>query len=91
MRCRPVTVINGVITIKVKVYIPAFVNHTQIDSQGYVTLDANATLADLFHHLEIPLPLRLSFLYMVNYEQVNWNTPLHDGDIVSFIFPISGG
>lgn len=83
--------IDGESTIKVKVYIPAFVNHEQIDQQGNVALDANATLADLFHHLEIPLPLRLSFLYMVNYEQANWNTPLHDGDIVTFIIPISGG
>jgi molybdopterin converting factor small subunit len=83
--------IDGEINIKVKVYIPAFINHELMDTQSCVTLDAHATLADLFHQLEIPLPLRLSFLYMVNYQQANWNTPLDDGDVVSFIFPISGG
>jgi molybdopterin converting factor small subunit len=83
--------ISGEITIKVKVFIPAFLNREQIDLNDHVTLDANATLSDLFHQLKIPLLLRFSFLYVVNYEQANWSTPLHDGDIVSFIFPISGG
>ena len=77
--------------MRVKVYIPAFIDHEQLDADNMVTLDEGALMADLYRKLKVPLPLRLSFLYVVNYEQVRWNTPLNDGDIVTFLFPIHGG
>ncbi|MHC1781455.1 MAG: MoaD/ThiS family protein [Anaerolineaceae bacterium] len=35
--------------------------------------------------------MRLSFLYAINYEQARGDRELKDGDIVSFLFPVSGG
>ncbi len=78
-------------TLRVKVYIPAFIDHEQLDADNMVTLKAGARMADLYRKLKVPLPLRLSFLYVVNYEQVRWNSTLQDGDTVTFLFPIHGG
>lgn len=77
--------------IKVKVFIPAFLKHEALDRDGMVTLKAGAILADLYHAIKMPLPLRLSFLFAINYEQARWNSKLQDGDIVTFFFPVSGG
>ena len=78
-------------TMRVKVFIPAFIDHEQLEPDGMVTLKAGAKMADLYRKLKVPLPLRLSFLYVVNYEQVKWNTVLKDGDTVTFLFPVHGG
>lgn len=78
-------------SIKVKVFIPSFIKHDALDGDGMVTLEAGATLAELCRVVKVPLPLRLSFLYAVNYEQAKWNSKLQDGDTVTFFFPISGG
>lgn len=78
-------------SIKVKVYIPSFIKHDALDGDGMIALEADATLADLYRVMKIPLPLRLAFLYAINYEQAKWNSKLLDGDIVTFFFPISGG
>jgi hypothetical protein len=48
-------------------------------------------MSDLYRHLKLPIPMRLSTLYCVNYEQAKSNTRLKDGDIVTFLFPIIGG
>jgi len=77
--------------IRVKVYIPSFVDIKKLDTDSKVELSEGATLAALLHELRVPLPLRLSFLYVVNYEQARWNTPLKDGDTVTFLFPVHGG
>jgi len=71
--------------------LPAFFNHDQIDPDSFVTIKDGANMSDLYRHLKMPLPLRLSFLFCVNYEQIKWNTPLKDGDVVTFLFPITGG
>jgi molybdopterin converting factor small subunit len=77
--------------IKVKVFAPAFISHENITSDNQVALDDGATLNDLCGKLKLPLPLRLLSLFYVNYEQTRINTKLDDGDVVSFLFPISGG
>jgi molybdopterin converting factor small subunit len=82
---------EGRSTIKVKVYAPAFVNHDPIDVDGTVWLEDGAKLHELYRRLHLPLPLRLSFFCSVNYEPAKWNRKLSDGDIVTFLFPISGG
>lgn len=79
------------VAIKVRVYVPSFISHEQIAQDGTITLAEGATLHQLYDYLHIPLPLRLSFLYRVNYEPAKWNTRLEDGDVVTFLFPVSGG
>jgi molybdopterin converting factor small subunit len=79
------------VNIKVRVYAPAFINHERIAADGFVTLKVGASLNDLYNALKLPLPLRLSFFCSVNYEQAKWNMKLKDGDVVSFLFPLTGG
>ncbi len=77
--------------ITVKVYAPAFIDHSQIAEDGSVRLPEGATLNNLFKQLKLPLPLRFSSLFRVNYERADWNTRLQNGDIITFIFPVNGG
>ncbi len=77
--------------IKVKVYAPSFIHNEIPDEDGWVVLQEGASIYDLYKKLKIPLPLRLNFLFSVNYEQAHWDTKLKDGDVISFLFPVSGG
>ncbi len=77
--------------IKVKVYAPGFVNHENIDERGYILLEEGASLNDLYNKIKLPLPLRLNFFCSVNYDHARWNTKLKEGDVVSFLFPLTGG
>jgi molybdopterin converting factor small subunit len=77
--------------LNVKVYAPAFINHEPIGADGTVSLSDGATLYDLYRRLDLPIPLRLICFCSVNYERAKWKTKLKDGDIVTFLFPISGG
>jgi len=78
-------------TIRVKVYAPGFVNHESIGPDGFIHLQEGDSVRNLYHKLKLPLPLRLVMACSVNYEQARWGTVLKDGDVVSFLFPISGG
>jgi molybdopterin converting factor small subunit len=80
-----------IMSIKVKVYTPAFINHDNVDRDGFITLDDGANMTELYRQLKIPLPFRLSILFFVNYEQAKWNTRLQDGDTITFLFPVTGG
>ncbi len=77
--------------IRVKVFVQPLVNHDKISADGWVSLEENATLADLYRKLNIPLPLRSSLLFFVNYEKSQWDTNLNDGDNVAFLMPFGGG
>jgi molybdopterin converting factor small subunit len=81
----------GVMSIKVKVYAPGFIDHEHISKDGYVDLNDGATLYELLKKLKIPPLLRTVMFCSVNYERVPRKTNLKDGDVVTFIFPISGG
>lgn len=78
-------------TIKVKVYAPGFINHNLIDQNGYIDMSENDSIRVLYQQLKIPPPLRPFVTCSVNYEQAKLNTKLKDGDVVTFLFPISGG
>jgi len=73
------------------VFAPAFIDHKTIDDTGCVTMSDGSTINDLYNLLHLPIPLRLSYFCNINYEPAKKNTPLKDGDTVSFLFPISGG
>jgi molybdopterin converting factor small subunit len=77
--------------MRVRVYAPAFIDHTAFDAGGFVELPQTASVGDLYRILKISLPLRLVLACSVNYEQAKTSTKLKDGDVVSFLFPISGG
>jgi len=62
-----------------------------MDDNGYLELPEEAVLGDVYKKLKIPLPFRNSLVCSVNYEPGKVRRKLVDGDIVSFIGPLSGG
>ena len=77
--------------MKVKVYAPLFGDTEALDENGLLELAEGAKLRDVYKKLKIPLLLRNSLVCMVNYEPGKASIGLGDGDIISFIGPISGG
>jgi len=77
--------------MRVRVYLPPYLNRGQVDRDGWVELPENSTLKDLFRILKIPFPPAAVRLCRVNYEAASLNKELQDGDVVSFFSLISGG
>jgi molybdopterin converting factor small subunit len=77
--------------MKVKVHAPAFCSFEHIDENGYMILPEKATLNDVYKKVRVPLPFRKLLFSAVNYRRVKLNTKLNDGDVVSFLTPLSGG
>jgi molybdopterin converting factor small subunit len=77
--------------MKIKVLAPGFIKHDAFDPNGFVELNENDSVRTLFNKLRIPLALRLILTSYVNYEPSRANTKLKEGDVVSFLFPITGG
>jgi molybdopterin converting factor small subunit len=78
-------------SIKVRVYAPGFINHDAIDQNGFVELDDGVTVKQLFRKMKVTPVARMFLTSFVNYEPVKMNMKLKDGDVVSLMFPISGG
>ena len=77
--------------LKVKVYAPAFCSFKHIDENGYMTLPDEAKLNDVYKKLRVPLPFRKLLFSAVNYRRSKLSARLKDGDVVSFLVPLSGG
>ena len=77
--------------LKVKVHAPAFCSFKPIDEDGYMTLPDKAKLNDVYKKLRVPLPFRKLLFSAVNYRRAKLSTKLKDGDVVSFLAPLSGG
>jgi molybdopterin converting factor small subunit len=77
--------------MKVKVYAPAFCSFKHIDEDGNMVLPDGASLNDVYKKLRVPLPFRKLLFSAVNYRRVKLSTKLKDGDVVSFLAPLSGG
>ena len=79
------------LVMKVKFHAPAFCSFKHIDENGYMILPDQATLNDVYKRLRVPLPFRKLLFSAVNYRRSKLNTILKDGDVVSFLTPLSGG
>ena len=77
--------------MKVKVHAPAFCSFKYIDEHGDMILPDQARLNDVYKKLRVPLPLRKLLFAAVNYRRAKLNTKLKNGDVVSFLTPLSGG
>ncbi len=77
--------------IKIKVYLPPYLDSGKLDGSGYLNLTEGATLHDLFKELAIPFPAATVKLCRVNYDKASLKTSLKDGDVISFFSLISGG
>ncbi|HSW36410.1 MAG TPA: MoaD/ThiS family protein [Candidatus Limnocylindrales bacterium] len=77
--------------IKVRVYLPSYLDRTKLDNHGNALIEEGSTLKDLLGELGIPFPAGMVHLCRVNYEKADLKRELHEGDIVSFFSLISGG
>jgi len=77
--------------IKVKVYLPPYLERSQLDKHGFALIEEGSTLGDLFKMMRVPFPAGVVHLCRLNYEKANLKERLEDGDIVSFFSLISGG
>jgi len=77
--------------MKVQVYPPPFAKLKDLDEDGMLTLETGANLYAVYRRLGIPLALQPLIICNVNYERVKMKTRLKDGDIISFILPLTGG
>lgn len=82
---------GGKETMRVKVYAPGFCSFKHIDEDGYMTLPDDARLHDVYKRLRVPRLFRKFLLSAVNSRQSKPDAKLKDGDVVSFLSPISGG
>ena len=78
-------------SIKVRIYAPGFINHDAIDQNGFIELDENVSVKQLFRKMKVSPIARMFVISFVNYEPAKMDAKLKDGDVVSLMFPISGG
>jgi molybdopterin converting factor small subunit len=81
----------GKMPIKVRVYAPGFISHEAIDQDGYVQLAEGSSVRHLYRKMQVSLIARLLVTSFVNYEPAKMNRKLEENDIVSLMFPVSGG
>lgn len=77
--------------MRIRVYAPAILDHSLLDHEGYLQAEDGVTLKKIYGLLKVPLLLRPILYCTVNYDRVKMNTRLKDGDVISFIAPVSGG
>lgn len=77
--------------MRIKVYAPAFIDHSLLDKNGFLEVEESATVNKVFGLLKVPLILRPMMFYTVNYDRVKLSTRIKEGDVISIIVPISGG
>ena len=77
--------------MKIKVYLPPYLDSGKLDESGYLILEEGATLHDLFKELAIPFPAVTVKLCRVNYDRAGLKTRLKNGDVISFFSLIAGG
>ncbi len=76
--------------MRIRVYAPAFADHSVLDERGFLELPPGARLRDLHRILKIPPLARPFVLVAVNYRVSGPGRLLEDGDTVSY-FSMAGG
>jgi molybdopterin converting factor small subunit len=77
--------------LKVRITAPPFCDHSSIDNRGFIELEKDASLNDLYSRLKVTALLRPILITSVNYEIVRPSVTLSDEDEVSIFWPLSGG
>ncbi len=77
--------------MKIKIYLPHFLHRDNVDEDGYLEMNPGSKLRDVYRKLRIPVLFCSIVFAYVNNEKASLDTPLEEGDIVSFVSFISGG
>lgn len=77
--------------MRVKIIPPLGSDRSALDERSWVTMDEGSTVYDALRLIRCnPVKAKL-LLVSVNGERMSLRTELHDGDVVGFFSPISGG
>lgn len=77
--------------MKVKVFPPLGCDRSALDVRSWVELPEGSTVGDVLKIIKCsPLKAKL-LLVSVNGERVRLRHVLHDGDVVGFFSPVTGG
>ena len=77
--------------MRVKIIPPYGADRTRLDERGWTELCDGATLHDALRLVRVNRVKAKLLLVSVNGERTALDTTLHDGDVVGFFSPISGG
>lgn len=77
--------------MRVKVFPPHGCERSALDERGWAELPEGATVKDVLKLIRCsPVKAKL-LLVSVNGERSALDRVLHDGDVIGFFFPVSGG
>ncbi len=77
--------------MKVQVFAPPFCDHSLLDGEGRLTLPEGATLGTALKRLKLPPLVGRLLIVRVNYDRAGRSRKLKEGDVVSLLWPLSGG
>ena len=77
--------------MRVKVLPPPDCDRSFLDEKSWAELDEGTTLSELLRRLHCSRVKAKLLLISVNGERAPLDTVLHDGDVVGFFVPVSGG
>jgi len=77
--------------MRIKVFPPHGCDRSALDERSWMELPEGATVRDVLKLIRCsPVKAKL-LLVSVNGERSGLDRVLHDGDVVGFFFPVSGG
>ena len=77
--------------MRVKILPPHGCDRSALDARSWAELEEGSTVRDALRLVRCP-PLKAKFLLVsVNGERAELDRKLCDGDVVGFLFPVSGG
>ena len=77
--------------MRVKIIPPPGSDRSALDARSWCDLPAGSTVRDVLRLISCP-PFKAKLLLVsVNGERRPLSCELHDGDVVGFFFPVSGG
>lgn len=77
--------------IRIKVLAPFGADRTILDEKSWLTAEEGTTVRDVLHLIRCGRVRAKLLLVSVNGERVPLETVLHDGDVVGFFSPVTGG
>lgn len=77
--------------IRVRVYPGPFGKRDLLDDDGYIQVEDGSTVGDLLKILRVPKMVYRMGLYNLSYKREPLDKKLSDGDVLSFIAPLTGG
>lgn len=77
--------------MRVKIIPPYGCDRSMLDERSWAEMAEGSTIRDALRLIRCsPIKAKL-LLVSVNGEKSSFNRVLHDGDVVGFFFPVSGG